>query len=166
MPHNINPNYSAMGAAGAVRNTGSSMENSSSMGLSDKDQIQILLNEHKLMISSMTNCILECANPQLRQDCINVLNKDFSHQKMIWDAMNQRGWYQVQMASPQELQRAQQQLNQQQIGQQQHQQYSQQFTHQSTGQQHFTNQPNQQHSYMQQNYTQQPFSQSNFTQRP
>ena len=185
MTHHMNhPNYSAMATTGATRSTGSSMETSGSMGLTDKDLIQILLNEHKLMASAMTNCILESSNQQLRHDCMNLLNRDFEHQKMIFDAMHQRGWYQVQAAQPQDIQRAQQTLNQQQQELRQHQhlqqpqsgqqQFGQTFNqpsmgHQpSMGQQHFGYQPNQQQSYMQQqqNYSQQPFTQSNFTQKP
>ncbi len=191
MTHHMNhPNYSAMATTGATRSTGSSMESSGSMGLTDKDLIQILLYEHKQMTSSMTNFILESSNQQLRHDCMNILNRDFEHQKMIFDAMNQRGWYPVQAAPPQDIQRAQQALNQQQQELKQHQhlqqpqsgqqQFGQTFNQpymgqqpsmgqqSSMGQPHFSYQPQQQQqSYMpQQNYSQQPFTQSNFTQRP
>lgn len=154
MAQHMNPNYSAMATTGAVGTTGTTMSNASGIGLTDRDLFQIMLNEHKLMTMSMTTTILEAVNPQLRQDCINILNKNFDHQRMIWEAMNQRGWYQVQMATPQEMQRMQQQLSQQTYPQQQP--YTQQQTH---TQPTFHQQP-----YMQHSYTQQPYSQS-FTQR-
>jgi spore coat protein CotF len=176
------PNYSAMATTGATRSTHSSMESSGSMGLTDKDLMQILLYEHKLMASAMTSCILESSNQQLRHDCMNLLNRDFEHQKMIFDAMHQRGWYPVQAAAPQDIQRAQQALNQQMQELKQHQHLQHQHTGQqhgqqqfgqtfnqppSMGQQHFGYQPQQQQSFMQQqNYSQQPFTQSGFTQRP
>ncbi|MGI6648866.1 MAG: spore coat protein [Bacillota bacterium] len=154
MAQHMNPNYSAMATTGAVGTTGTTISSAGGIGLTDRDLFQIMLNEHKLMTMSMTTTILEAVNPQLRQDCINVLNKNFDHQRMIWEAMHQRGWYQVQMATPQEMQRMQQQLSQQTYPQQQP--YNQQQTH---TQQTFHQQP-----YMQHSYTQQPYSQS-FTQR-
>ncbi|NLC07730.1 MAG: spore coat protein [Syntrophomonadaceae bacterium] len=159
MPQHMNPNYSAMATTGAVGTTGTTIGNAGGIGLTDRDLFQIMLNEHKLMTMSMTTLILEAVNPQLRQDCIKILNKNFDHQRMIWEAMHQRGWYQVQMATPQEMQRMQQQLSHQPYSQQQpytQQPYTQQPTH---TQQTFHQQP-----YMQQSYTQQPYSQS-FTQR-
>ncbi|NPV90933.1 MAG: spore coat protein [Firmicutes bacterium] len=65
----------------------------SSLGLNDRDLFDILLSQHKLLAESMTQTILESSNPQFRQDCINMLNRDFMHQRVIWEAMNQRGWY-------------------------------------------------------------------------
>ena len=152
MPHHMNPNYSAMSATGAVgTTTGTTM--TSGIGLSDRDLMQIMLNEHKLMTSSMTNCILECAHPQLRQECINILNKNFGHQKMIWEAMNQRGWYNVQMASPQDVQRMQQQFSQPAMQQQaQTQPFGQQQPYMA-----------QQQPYMQQNYSPPSYSSPTYT---
>lgn len=172
-PHMNHPNYSAMATTGATRGTHTSIESSGSMGLTDKDLMQILLYEHKLMVSAMTSCIVESSNPQLRHDCINLLNRDFEHQKMIFDAMHQRGWYPVQAAPPQDIQRAQQALNQQVQELKQHphlqqhtgqQQFGQTFNQPSMGQQQFGYQPQQQSFMQQQN--QQPFNQSGFTPRP
>lgn len=76
----------------------------------DKELLNVLLNQHKLQASSLNNLILESSSQQLRQDCINLLQDVYNHQKQIFDAMQQQGWYQVQQASQQEISRAQQQL--------------------------------------------------------
>lgn len=72
--------------------------------LNDRELMEILLVQHKFAAQAMTNTILESANPQYRQECINILNRDFVHQRMIWEAMNQRGWYQPPMPQQQQQQ--------------------------------------------------------------
>ena len=94
-PNYANPNYNpqfanpGLGAA-AIPSTAAA---SGTLGLSDRDLFDILLAQHKLLAETMTQTILESSHPQFRQDCINILNRDFMHQRMIWEAMNQRGWY-------------------------------------------------------------------------
>lgn len=79
---------------------------------SDKELAWALLNTHKLSASSLTNLILESTNNNVRQDATQILYRSFQHQKMIWDYMNGKGYYQVEMAPQQDLSRAQQQLQQ------------------------------------------------------
>lgn len=75
--------------------------------MNDKDLMNTLLSQHKFCAMNLTGLITECANESLRHDCISVLANTLEHQKMIWNTMNQKGWYQVQQASPQEISRAQ-----------------------------------------------------------
>lgn len=79
--------------------------------MNDKDLMSTLLSQHKFCAMNLTGLITECANENLRRDCINVLANTLEHQKMIWNAMNQKGWYQVQSASPQDISRAQNSIN-------------------------------------------------------
>lgn len=79
--------------------------------ISDREIVNVLLNEHKLSASSLTNLILESANQYLRNDATNILTRTFQHQKQLFDLMNQRGWYQVQNASQQDITRAQQEIS-------------------------------------------------------
>ncbi len=81
------------------------------MNLNDKDIANIMLNQHKHEAASLTNFILECSNEQMRKDAQNALMQVFSHQKQIFDLMNQRGWYKIQPADPQQLSRAQQEIS-------------------------------------------------------
>lgn len=79
--------------------------------ITDKEILNVLLDEHKLGASSMTNLVLESSNQILRNDATNILNRTFQHQKQIFDLMTQKGWYQVQNASQQDISRAQQEMS-------------------------------------------------------
>jgi len=74
----------------------------------DKEIVTVLLDEHKLSASSLTNLVLESTNQPLRNDVTSILTKTFQHQKQIFDLMNQKGWYQTQNASQQDISKAQQ----------------------------------------------------------
>ncbi|HHY13159.1 MAG TPA: spore coat protein [Thermoanaerobacterales bacterium] len=81
------------------------------MNLNDRDIAYMMLNQHKHEAATLTNFILECSNEQLRMDAQNALEEVFSHQKQIFDIMNQRGWYQIQPADQQQLSKAQQSIS-------------------------------------------------------
>jgi len=80
--------------------------------IADKEIMNVLLNEHKLCASSLTNLVLESANQNLRNDATNILSRTFQHQKQIFDIMSQKGWYQTQTASQQSISQAQQEISQ------------------------------------------------------
>jgi len=84
--------------------------------ITDKEIMNVLLDQHKLCATSLTNLILESSNQNLRNDVTNILNKTFQHQKQIFDIMSQKGWYKTQQASQQLLSQAQQELSQIQVG--------------------------------------------------
>lgn len=79
--------------------------------ITDKEITTVLLDQHKLAASSMTNLILESSNQFLRNDVTGILTKTFQHQKQIFDLMSQKGWYKVQNASQQDISKAQQELS-------------------------------------------------------
>lgn len=79
--------------------------------LGDKEITTVLLSEHKLCASSLTNLVLESTNQTLRNDVTGILTKTFQHQKQIFDLMTQKGWYTTQAASPQELESAKQEAS-------------------------------------------------------
>jgi spore coat protein F len=78
--------------------------------ITDKEIAMVLLDEHKLCASSLTNLVLESSCESLRQDATNMLNRTFQHQKQIFDLMSQKGWYQTQSANPQDVTKAQQEV--------------------------------------------------------
>ena len=78
--------------------------------IGDKEITIVLLDEHKLCASSLTNLVLESANQSLRNDAVNLLNRTFQHQKQIFDLMTQKGWYQTQNANQQDISKAQQEI--------------------------------------------------------
>jgi spore coat protein F len=84
--------------------------------ITDKDLMTTLLSQHKFSAQTLTGLITECANEDLRRDCMSVLESTLNHQKQLWDAMTQKGWYQVQPASPQEISRVQNSINSMQQG--------------------------------------------------
>jgi spore coat protein F len=77
----------------------------------DKEITNVLLDNHKLSATSLTNLILESSNQQLRNDASSILDKTFQHQKQIFDVMSQKGFYQVQQATAQDVSKVQQQFN-------------------------------------------------------
>lgn len=79
--------------------------------IADKEIANVVLDNHKLSASSLTNLILESTNTQLRDDCMNLLKRTLDHQKQIFDVMSQKGWYQVTNVSQQDLSKAQQQVS-------------------------------------------------------
>jgi len=83
-----------------------------SQGLGDRELASVLLNHHKLSANSLNNLILESVDPNLRQDVTQILYRTYQHQKMIWDYMSSKGYYQVETAPQQEIAKAQQQLQQ------------------------------------------------------
>jgi spore coat protein F len=64
---------------------------------------RVLLNNHKLSANSLNNLILESVDPNLRQDVTQILYRTYQHQKMIWDYMSSKGYYQVETAPQQEI---------------------------------------------------------------
>lgn len=77
----------------------------------DKELTMVLLNEHKLCASSLTNLVLESSNQTLRNDASGLLNRTFQHQKNIFDLMTQKGWYTTQTASQQDINNAKQEVS-------------------------------------------------------
>lgn len=80
--------------------------------LTDKEILNVLLDQHKLCASALTNLVLESSNQNVRTDASNVLNKTFRHQKQIFDILSQKGWYKTQSASQQAITQAQQEMTQ------------------------------------------------------
>ncbi|MFZ3171627.1 MAG: spore coat protein [Carboxydocellales bacterium] len=78
--------------------------------LSERDIMQLILDQHKHSATSLTKMVLESSNPAIRHECQNALNNTLNHQYQIFETMHQRGWYQPQQASPQEVAMAQRDL--------------------------------------------------------
>lgn len=82
------------------------------MQISDKDLLQVCLNETKHMASSLNIYIQEATNDQLRRDYMTVLGDLYSQEKQIFDYMQQQGYYNVKNASPQDISQAKNQFSQ------------------------------------------------------
>lgn len=76
------------------------------MQLSDKDILQVVLNETKHTASSLNTYISETNTDQLRQDYMNVLGDMYNQQKQVFDLMQTKGYYNVKTANPQDISQA------------------------------------------------------------
>ncbi len=71
--------------------------------LTDQDRLTDMLSQEKQIIGIYSTYITEASCPKLRQ----VLEDNFADcvkdQYTVFDYMNQRGWYEVKTATPQEI---------------------------------------------------------------
>ncbi len=81
--------------------------NGQGMQLADRDLLQVCLNETKHLASSLNIYIQEATSDQLRRDYMSVLGDVYSQEKQIFDLMQQKGYYNVKNANPQDITQAQ-----------------------------------------------------------
>jgi spore coat protein CotF len=77
------------------------------MQMSDKDILQVCLNESKHLASAVNTYIQEASSEQLRREYMTVLGDVYSQQKQIYEYMQQKGYYNVKNANPQDIAQAQ-----------------------------------------------------------
>ncbi len=75
--------------------------------MTDQDIANTILNDYKLLASSLNTYITESQNDTLRKDYIKLLQETYNAQKQIFDAMNKKGWYEIQQADVSEIAKAQ-----------------------------------------------------------
>lgn len=75
-----------------------------SPGLCEKDLMEDLLTTEKQMVSSYSTGITETSCQDLRSVLVNNFKKTEDTQYKVFDAMNQRGWYQTKDAPTNEVQ--------------------------------------------------------------
>ena len=86
--------------------------------LADKDMLQMVLNETKHMAGSLNVYISEASDEQLRRDYMTALGDFYSQEKQIFDLMQQKGFYNVKNATPQDIAQAKNKFSGQQQGMQ------------------------------------------------
>lgn len=77
------------------------------MQLADQDILEVVLTETKHIAESLNTYILEANSEQLRRDYMTALGDIYSQQKQVFDLMQQKGFYTVKNANPQDIQQAQ-----------------------------------------------------------
>jgi spore coat protein CotF len=77
----------------------------------DQDILQLALNESKHTAEAINSFILEAANEQLRKDYMSVLGDVYSQQKQLFDVMQQKGFYNVENATAEQITKAQSKIN-------------------------------------------------------
>jgi len=83
------------------------------MQFTDRDILQVCLNESKYLASSLNTYIQEASSEQLRRDYMTVLGDVYSQGKQVFDYMQQKGYYNVKNATPQDVSQAQNKFNNQ-----------------------------------------------------
>ncbi len=78
---------------------------------SEKDILQLALNETKHTAEAINTYILEASNEQLRRDYMTVLGDVYNQQKEVFDLMQQKGFYNVEAATSQQMTQAQSKFN-------------------------------------------------------
>ncbi len=77
----------------------------------DQDILQLVLNESKHTAEAINTYILEATNEQLRKDYMTVLGDVYMQQKQIFDVMQQKGFYNVENATVQQITKAQSKIS-------------------------------------------------------
>lgn len=93
-------------AQAGQQNQQQSGNNGQGMQFTDRDMLQVALNESKHIAESINTYILEANNDQLRRDYMTVLGDVYSQQKQLFDVMQQKGFYNVKNANPQDIAQA------------------------------------------------------------
>lgn len=78
--------------------------NGEGMKVAEEALLNLALNETKLMANSLNTYILEAVNEQMRRDYMTILGDVYSQQKQIFEYMEQKGYYQIADATPQQVQ--------------------------------------------------------------
>lgn len=79
--------------------------------ITDQDIAQTMLKDEKFMCNLINNSILEASNDNLRRDWSTCMQNTQQMQKKVFDAMNQKGWYQPAKADMQQISQAQNQFS-------------------------------------------------------
>lgn len=74
--------------------------------LTERDVLQLCLNETKHLASSLNIYIQEATSEQLRRDYMTTLGDIYNQEKQLYDAMQQKGYYTVKNANPQDITQA------------------------------------------------------------
>jgi spore coat protein CotF len=90
-----------------VQTSGQQQMTGQGQQIADRDILQVCLNESKHLASALNTYIQEASNEQLRRDYMTVLGDIYSQQKQLFDYMQQKGYYNVRNASPQDISQVQ-----------------------------------------------------------
>ena len=81
--------------------------------MTEKDILQDSLISQKLITDSYNTFAGECVNEQLRGAMLNILDDEHRIQADIFSCLQSNGWYQVEPAEQQKVQKAKQKFDHQ-----------------------------------------------------
>lgn len=96
------------------QNQMSSQQSGQQSQLSERDILQVALNESKYLAASLNTYILEASTAQLRRDYISVLGDVYSQQEQLFSLMQQKGYYNIENANSQQVSKVQSKFSNQQ----------------------------------------------------
>ena len=85
--------------------------NQASQLITEKEILQDSLISQKLLTGSYNTFAGECTSEQLRNAMLNILTEEHRIQADIFNCMQTNGWYQVEPAEQQKIQKAKQKLS-------------------------------------------------------
>lgn len=71
--------------------------------MADKELLTDSLNSQKFITDKYNTFASECSSPQLRTAFMDILQEEHQLQAELFDEMNSKGWYQVQMADSNQI---------------------------------------------------------------
>jgi spore coat protein CotF len=80
--------------------------------LTEKEMLSDALTSQKFVTDSYNTFSNECANPEVRNTFMNILNDEHRIQFQVFDEMSKRGWYQVSNAEQTKINQVKQQFSQ------------------------------------------------------
>jgi spore coat protein CotF len=92
-------------------NTGGTDTMTTNQVLTAQDILQRFSHQRKHMTDTYNLYAGECVNQQLRSTMLNILNDVHTIQADIFSTMQQNGWYQVEPAEQQKIQKARQKFS-------------------------------------------------------
>lgn len=78
--------------------------------LSDKSILNDSLATLKHLTENYNTAAYECSSQELRRDMLDIQREEHDNAFKVWNAMNARGWYQVQPADQQQISQLRQQF--------------------------------------------------------
>lgn len=85
----------------------------------EKDWANNILYLEKNEAKTLCSLALECTNDQVRNHAVGILNRSLENQKVLFDIMKYKGWYNVEAAPQEQFTRTQQSFSSLQSGLQQ-----------------------------------------------
>lgn len=82
------------------------MENVTNQSFNDQAILDDALISQKFLTDDYNEFACECANVQLRNEFMNILNEEHQIQAEIYDEMTKRGWYKTEPAEQQKINQA------------------------------------------------------------
>ncbi|MBM7585554.1 spore coat protein CotF [Bacillus pakistanensis] len=76
-------------------------------GLTDREMLQLCLELEKGRCRSISHTMLETSHKELREIYLQCFENANSNQYKLYEILNEKGWYQTDIASPEQISKVQ-----------------------------------------------------------